>query len=288
MTDATRATIAWAARNEITEYHIYSRVAKRTKDPKNREILQNIAEQEHQHYARWKRLLGHDVSPAQWRIWLYTALVHVFGLSFGLRLMEQGERLSARTYHALAQAVPEAADVVHDEQQHEQALLALIDEQRLQYVSSFVLGLNDALVELTGALAGLTLALGDTRLISMVGLITGIAASCAMAGSEYLSTQEEKGKNALRSGLTTGGAYIMTVFLLILPYFFLHEPLTAFLMTLSVAILIILAFTFYTAVAKNMSFRRKFSAMLAISLGSAIFNFGVGYVIKTLFSVDAA
>ena len=42
---------------------------------------------------------------------------------------------------------------------NESALLQLLDEEKLRYTGSIVLGLNDVLVELTGALAGLTLAL---------------------------------------------------------------------------------------------------------------------------------
>jgi len=57
----------------------------------------------------------------------------------------------------------------------------LIEEKRLEYTGSIVLGLNDALVEMTGALAGLTLALQNTRLIALSGLVTGIAAASDIA-----------------------------------------------------------------------------------------------------------
>ena len=53
--------------------------------------------------------------------------------------------------------MPSAKEIVEDEDKHEQELIDLIDEERLRYVGSIVLGLNDALVELTGALAGLHL-----------------------------------------------------------------------------------------------------------------------------------
>ena len=43
-----------------------------------------------------------------------------------------------------------------------------------------VLGMNDAMVEMTGTLAGLTLAMQNTRLIALSGLITGIAATLSM------------------------------------------------------------------------------------------------------------
>ena len=50
-----------------------------------------------------------------------------------------------------------------------------------------VLGLNDALVELTGTLAGLTFALANARLVALAGIITGIAATLSMAASNYLA-----------------------------------------------------------------------------------------------------
>jgi len=54
-----------------------------------------------------------------------------------------------------------------------------------------VLGLNDSLVEMLGALAGLSIALQNTRLVSLAILITAIAGSLSMASSEYLSEEVE-------------------------------------------------------------------------------------------------
>ena len=51
----------------------------------------------------------------------------------------------------------------------------MIDEEKLKYIGAVVLGMNDALVELTGTLAGLTLALQNEKLVGVAGLITGVA-----------------------------------------------------------------------------------------------------------------
>jgi hypothetical protein len=107
--------------------------------------------------------------------------------------------------------------VLADEEKHEEELMGMLDEESLRYAGSVVLGLNDALVELTGALAGLTFAFRDSRTIALAGLITGISASFSMAASDYLSTKaDEDGKNPLRSAIYTGLAYIVTVFILII------------------------------------------------------------------------
>lgn len=84
-------------------------------------------------------------------------------------------------YDGLA-SVPGVEALIEDEEGHEQRLIAMIDEERLRFVGSVVLGLNDALVELTGTLAGLSFAFQDNRLLALSGLINGIAASMSMGG----------------------------------------------------------------------------------------------------------
>jgi len=280
-----RQRLRCAARNEITEHMIYRRVAGRMRRGANREVLEHIASQEKNHYERWRAVLGEDVAPSWWKVRLYSLLTRFLGLSFSLRLMEKGESLAEQVYGEIGKEIPEALTVMEDEQRHEQELLGLINERVLQYVSSFVLGLNDALVELTGALAGLTLALRETRLIAAVGLITGIAAALSMSAAEYLSTKEEEGKNALQAGAMTGIAYLVTVLLLILPYFFVSNALLALFITLVIALIIIFLFTFYTSVARRLPFGRRFLEMAAISLGIAAINFFIGFTVKRVFGV---
>jgi VIT1/CCC1 family predicted Fe2+/Mn2+ transporter len=286
MDAATQLALQWAARNEITEHLIYKHIASHTKHAHNREVLEKIAAQERSHHALWTRLLGYDVKPSKPKVWLYTTMSAVLGLSFSLKLMEKGERLAQKLYGNLSAICPEATAVMRDEQRHEEELLSLIDEGFLRYVSSFVLGLNDALVELTGALAGLTLALRDTKLIAVVGLITGTAASLSMAASQYLSVQEDGKGNAVRASLVTGAAYIVTVLVLIAPYLVIENAFTALVATLALAILAIFVFTFYVSVAKGLRFRHRFAQMAAISLSVAVVNFFVGFGIKKFFGVE--
>jgi VIT1/CCC1 family predicted Fe2+/Mn2+ transporter len=153
-------------------------------------------------------------------------------------------------------------------------------------VSSIVLGLNDALVELTGALAGLTLAFQNTRLVALTGLITGIAAALSMGGSEYLATKAEEGaKEPLKASLYTGVAYVIAVAILIMPFMTLSNIFAALGWTLANAILIILVFTYYTSVAKGYSFRRRFGEMAAISLGVAVISFFIGLAVRRFFGI---
>lgn len=154
------------------------------------------------------------------------------------------------------------------------------------YLGSIVLGLNDALVELTGALSGLTLALQNAKIIASVGLITGIAASLSMAASEYLSTKTEKnGKNPLMSAFYTGVAYIITVLFLIFPYLILTNIYHALIWALFNAIIVIVIFTYFATREKGKTFMNRFFEMIIISFSVALISFGIGYLVRLFFGI---
>ena len=273
--------------NEITEYHIYTRLAKIIKDQNNAAILERIGKEEKVHYEIWKKYTQVDVKPNLLKVKWFYFICRVLGITFGIKLMEHGEEGAQKAYARLLSELPEARHVMEEEDAHEHELIGMIDEERLQYAGSIVLGLNDALVELTGALAGLSLALQNTRLIAMAGLITGIAASFSMAASDYLSKKaDETEKNAARSATYTGIAYILTVALLILPYLIFSNYLVCLGFTLFTAILIIFGFNYYISVAKDLNFKRRFLEMTIISLGVSAFTFGISFVVKKALGVE--
>ncbi|MFA5820683.1 MAG: VIT1/CCC1 transporter family protein [Candidatus Gracilibacteria bacterium] len=280
LTPQLLSAVSRAQRNEITEFHVYSRLAKIEKNSENKKILQKIANDEHRHHDFWQKFTGKPAAPHRLIAFFYTLSARLFGLVFSLRLMERGEDLSQKNYETLKSIAPEVKNIIEDEEAHEHALIDMIKSSHLEYTGSIVLGLNDALVELTGALAGLTLALRDTHLIAVVGLITGLAASMSMAASEYLSSKEEGHKNALKASVYTGLAYVGTVIILITPYFTLENPFAALAITLGLGIFVILIFTFYSSVANKTSFKRKFLEMALLSLSIAAINFLIGYLVK--------
>lgn len=272
---------------EITEHHIYKRLAARIKSPENAKILAQIADDELRHYNGWKQYTKQDIEPRWLFVWFYYLVSMVFGFTFGVKLMEMGEEVAQGNYAAIRKEIPEAEKYEHEEDVHEEQLINMLDEERLQYAGSVVLGLNDALVELTGALAGLTLALQNEKLIALSGLITGIAASLSMAASEYLSTRSENtGKHPVRAAIYTGIAYIITVALLVLPYLIIQNYIVDLIIALTTAVIIIAIFNYYISVAKGESFRERFLEMAGLSLGVALFSFIVGYFIRQWLGVD--
>lgn len=272
--------------NEITEYHVYTGLAGLCKDKHNADVLRSVGEAERLHAQYWQKHTGVEISPPRFKVFWIMLKARLLGLTFTLKQMEKNEGTASRNYMELAKEFPEAGKIAQDEAAHENELLNMLDEERLRYTGSVVLGLNDALVELTGSLAGFTLALGSTRLISLAGLVTGVSASLSMASSEYFSRKSEDDPRALKSALYTGIAYVITVTLLILPFLLLTGKFTALAVTLALAVLIILVFNYYLATAKDLNFRRRFAEMSIISLLVAAISFGVGYVLQTALGVD--
>jgi VIT1/CCC1 family predicted Fe2+/Mn2+ transporter len=290
---ATREQLLAYQENEITEHHIYKKLAQAIDSPENSRVLEDIAADELRHYHDWRRYTQQDVAPDRWRIWKYYLISRVFGFTFGIKLMERGEESAQENYAELQGVIQEAASIAREENEHEAALIAMLDEEVLRYTGSIVLGLNDALVELTGALAGLTLALQNTRLIALTGSITGVAAALSMGASEYLSTRAEAAtegdsteKHPVRASIYTGSAYMVTVILLILPYLLLDNYYLCLACALAGAVMIIAFFNYYVSVAQDEPFKERFLEMAGLSFGVAAFSFLIGFVIRQFLGVD--
>jgi VIT1/CCC1 family predicted Fe2+/Mn2+ transporter len=96
----------------------------------------------------------------------------LLGYTFILKKLKKTEQLATKDYNLIKNEIPEAEKMAEDENRHEHELINMLDEERLQYIGSMVLGLNDALVELTGAIAGVTFALAHTKLVALTGIVT--------------------------------------------------------------------------------------------------------------------
>lgn len=287
LTDQQRLMLLAYQRDELTEHHIYIRLAQAIQEPQNRAVLERIAADELRHSRYWGGITGKEVRPDWLKIWFYTLVGRILGITFAIKLMERGELGAQDNYARIERVIPDVAVIAQEEKAHEEILLAMLDEERLRYTGSIVLGLNDALVELTGALAGLTFAFQNSHLVAMTGAITGIAAALSMGASEYLSTKAEgNGRDPLRASLYTGITYIFTVLALILPYLLLKNPYICLASALMVAVLIIASFNYYISVARDLPFRRRFVEMTVLSLTVAAISFGIGFIMRTVFGVE--
>ena len=288
ISQAALAAIRKMQQGELTESVIYEEIARFAKGEENKETLRRLAREERAHYEIWKSYTGEEMKPEKGKVFKFAFIARIFGFTFAVKLMERGEARAQVEYEALMEEVPESMTIRQEEEEHENALLAMLDEESLQYVGSMVLGLNDALVELTGSLAGFTFAMQNTRLIALSGLIIGISATFSMASSEFLAARSEGRSDALKSCTYTGIAYLITVVLLIAPYliFGTAQYIPALICMLAVVIAIIAGFTYYTSVAQDQPFKSRFVEMAGISVSVAVISFVVGVLAKQFLGVD--
>ena len=284
--DKLRSKLEIEQQNELNSHYIYSRLAKLSESSINRDILTQIADDEIKHYEFLRDLTRKNLGPNKAKIEWYILLARILGITFAVKLMERGEEDAQEAYETIEASLPEIRDIIEDEETHEHSLIDMINEERLEYIGSIVLGLNDALVELTGTLAGLSFAFQNNQLIALSGLITGIAASMSMGASEYLSTRTEGGENALKASLYTGIAYVLTVILLVAPFFIFNSYIVSLPVTLLLCVVILLVFNYYVSVAKDLNFLRQFSVMAGVSLGVSAFSFVIGVLVKTYLGID--
>ena len=282
------AVIKKMQQGELTESVIYEKIAAFAKGEENKQTLLRLAREEKAHYEIWKKHSGIEMQPQKGKVIWYTLIARILGFTFAVKLMERGEENAQEEYQLLAQEVEESIHIRQQEEEHEQALLGMLDEETLQYVGSMVLGLNDALVELTGSLAGFAFALQNNKLIALSGLIVGISATFSMASSEFLAARSEGRSDALKSCSYTGIAYLVTVVLLIAPYLLMGpgQYLAALICMLAVVVLIIAGFTYYTSVAQDQPFGSRFLEMAGISITVAVLSFIVGILAKQFLGVD--
>ena len=288
ISDKSLMIIKKMQQNEITESVIYEEIAKFAKGDENKETLQRLAREEKAHYDIWKKYTGLELKPEKHKIIKYKWIARIFGFTFAIKLMENGEMNAQKEYNLLKDEVPESISIIEQEEEHESSLIEMLDEERLQYIGSMVLGMNDALVELTGSLAGFTFAMQNTKMIALAGLIIGISATFSMASSEFLAAKSEGRNDALKSCSYTGIAYLITVVLLVLPYLLLGNTqyILALAFMMIIVIGIIAVFTYYISVAQGEKFKSRFAEMALISVGVAILSFVVGILAKQFLGVE--
>lgn len=281
------ATLRCMQQGETDSHAIYLRVARTVKDA-NRAILERIASEELGHARIWATYTKVTCKPNRLRVFVYGLLARLFGFTFTVKLLEGGEVADQNKYAALEAEVPEIAKVRADEAEHERLLIGMLDEERLKYVGSMVLGMNDALVELTGALAGFTFALRDTRLVALAGLITGISATLSMTSSSYLAAKADEDPDALKSSLYTGTMYLVTVALMVTPFLVVPNHLVYWALgtMFAVVVSIIAGFNFYIAVAKDLDFKKRFFEMLVLCVIVTAVSFAIGSLVKHFLGIE--
>ncbi len=292
MDEERRARLLKLQRMEATETEVYRRLARMQKDEVNRSILEGISLEEERHEAVIAGMTGEKVLPDMRKVRRQIMLARLFGFTFSVKMMESTEQDAAAEYRELG-----LDDIADEEEAHEENMIGMLDEERLRYSGSVVLGMSDALVELTGALAGLTFALQSLNLVALAGLVTGISASFSMGASEYLSSRaEKKSESAVKAAFFTWISYLITVLMLVSPYLLfssgspdfqgLEPHIQALVCTFIIGLLIVAVFNFYVSVVEGVSFRSRFIEMAAILGVVSLISYGIGIALRGILGVE--
>jgi vacuolar iron transporter family protein len=288
------------ARDELLDHLTYDALARRQGDTQNQELLKRFADQEREHFEFWARLAGErpaSFKTPQARLFGLLLLSRLLGFAFTIRQLERGEEETlARYEQILAEGLLGAADAVRlreildEERAHEREVERRLSDERVAYLGSAVLGLNDALIELTGGLTGLVSSISDPLVIGFSGLVVGVAASMSMAASNFLSVgiSEAAGggeRRPAKSALYTGVAYLIVVLALVAPFFVTERRVALIIMWL-VAVAIIAGFSYYSSIVLEGSFRKLFLQMCALGIGVAIITFAIGRIISASLGIS--
>ena len=288
------------AGDELLDHLTYEALARRQGDSENRNLLERFAAQEREHFEFWARLAGKqpaDFKASRVRLYGLLLLSRVLGFAFTIRRLERGEEETLARYEKiLSQGLLEAAEsarlaeILEEERAHEREVERRLSDERVTYLGSAVLGLNDALIELTGGLTGLVSSISDPLVIGFSGLVVGLAASMSMAASNFLSVgmsgqPEAEGRRPAKSALYTGVAYLLVVLALVAP-FLVAERRIALVGMWAIAVAIIAGFSYYSSVLLEVSFRRLFLQMLALGLGVAVITFVIGRIISSSLGIS--
>lgn len=285
MSDDTRIFDGFAAA-EYRDLATYTELARIETVPEFKAILEQLVQHEQDDYQYWIQFSSrknHSISVVE-LIWI-RMMRRVLGLTFTAKFLERRETEAVRSYSAFLQNAGEdlrerLQKILEREEGHEQVLIGQIREEKVQFISSIVLGLNDALIELTGALVGFAIAFHHGSTVLLTGMITAIAASLSMASSAYMQARHEEGKNPRKAAFYTGISYITVGALLLLPFGLLPNVYYA-LAAMALTILAIIAgMSYYSAVLFDRDFSEQFTAIVVSSLGVAAITFVLGSALR--------
>jgi VIT1/CCC1 family predicted Fe2+/Mn2+ transporter len=172
--------------------------------------------------------------------------------------------------------------MMEEEEHRESFLMGEVQEGRVNYMSFIVLGLADAVVEISGIHADSLGIYNKTELAGLAGVVSGLAASIAMASAAYAQAKQGFEGSAKRSAIYTGVSYMFTAIFLALPYFLTGSMVTALGVSLTVGVVLIAMMTYYDTVISARKFKRQFAEIAGIILAASFALYIAGTLIRQL------
>ncbi len=275
--------------DEYSDYMLYDRLSRTVEaESPYSEALRELSATERRHYEFWKRYVPEE-KPKLSKSKLYWVLLlrKVLGLTFASRYLDRHESKVIGEYRGLASMIPEADKkefdaMVDDEVSHEKEFELRIETTAVRYISFIVLGLADALVEITGIHAGSLGLYSRTEIAGLAGIVAGAAASLAMASAAFAQAKQGFKGSARLSATYTGVSYFVTAVVLAAPYFLTKNMLYALSASLSLGVAILALTSYYSSIITTKPFKRDFLEILAIMFAVTVVLYIFGYSVRPL------
>ncbi len=280
-----------SVKDEYTDYTVYLELSRREGNQAFKKALEELAEQERVHYNFWKTY-SPDTKVGVNRLKVYFVLLLrlLLGLTFTMKFLERHEDVVIQRYKQVADSIPPADKtgfdrMVEDEQHHEDYLIGEVQEGRVKYMSFIVLGLADAVVEISGIHAGSLGIYASTKLAGLAGVVAGLAASIAMASAAYAQAKQGFVGSAKWSAIYTGVSYMFTAIFLALPYFLTRSMILALGTSLVVGVVLVAMMTYYDTVISVRTFAKQFGEIASIILAASLALYIAGLLIRQLLGI---
>jgi len=170
--------------NEVNDAAIYNTLMKMEKDPTFREKLEHISKMESGHAGFWLSFLeNRGFSPKKKKRAAFMGAVKLLKRIFGSTLIVQEEQSQLRK-------------IIMDELEHEKVFSTSKQLLKVENFRDFILGMNDGLVEILGAVAGLSAVyMHNPLLVAASGMIIGVAGALSMGIGAFISVRSQRQVN---------------------------------------------------------------------------------------------
>jgi vacuolar iron transporter family protein len=282
---------AKSARDEYTDGRVYQMLSQHEKNHAFKKALEDLARGEQSHYEFWKAYTPDiPVKVKKLKVYFTLLLRLTLGLTFTMKFLERHEDALHERYRQMMKSIPQADkarfEAMMEEEEHQESLLmGEIHEGRVKYMSFIVLGLADAVVEISGIHAGSLGIYNRTELAGLAGVVAGMAASIAMASAAYAQAKQGFEGSAKWSAIYTGVSYMFTAIFLALPYFLTVNMYVALGASLIVGVALVAMMTYYDTVISARKFKRQFAEIAGIILAATFALYIAGSLIGRLLGI---
>ena len=196
--------------DEINDHVTYKELGAHAKDARFKKEILAMAEIEGNHAAFWKEVIESRGGEApsrprvrKLRLTVLRLLQNMMSPVVLISMLELGEAGAFKRYHRFLREAPlkenekvRLRDIIVDELEHEKTFRRESSGSRATHIRDFVLGMNDGLVEILGAVTGLSAVyVGRPLIVGVSGLIVGIAGALSMAIGAFVSVRSQRQVN---------------------------------------------------------------------------------------------